>query len=109
MSCSGNELLCTEPSSSPLSLLRKTFGLDVSSALRELNANEGVLNLTGHMSSPSDDFSFKVTLNRASFVYIDHNMLLITMLLSLDRPSSMSVSMLLVNMLCNLMYDKDLM
>ncbi|OWM79247.1 hypothetical protein CDL15_Pgr003419 [Punica granatum] len=56
---SGNELLCTEPSSSPLSLLQRTFGIDICNALRELKASEGVLNLTGHISGPGDDFSFK--------------------------------------------------
>lgn len=102
MNCSGNELLCTEPSSSPLSLLRNTFGVDISNVLCELNAHEGVLNLTGHMSGPWDDFSFKVTLNRANFIFIVYDVLFIVIMLSFDRPSSMSVSMLLVNMLCNL-------
>ncbi|XP_031382191.1 DNA mismatch repair protein MLH3 isoform X2 [Punica granatum] len=64
---SGNELLCTEPSSSPLSLLQRTFGIDICNALRELKASEGVLNLTGHISGPGDDFSFKAF----QYVYIN--------------------------------------
>ncbi|KAK4777600.1 hypothetical protein SAY87_017787 [Trapa incisa] len=64
---SGNELIATKPSLSPLSLLRNNFGFDVPNALRELNACEGVLNLTGHMSGPWDDFSFKAF----QYVYIN--------------------------------------
>ncbi|CAL5373552.1 unnamed protein product [Camellia sinensis] len=51
---SGDELFCTTPSSSPLSLLTSGFGIEIFSSLRELNVSDGVLKLSGYMSSPRD-------------------------------------------------------
>lgn len=64
--CSEGELLCTEPSLSPLSLLRSNFGIDISNGLHELNVHEGTLHLTGYMSSPYGGYNFKVAL-KSSF------------------------------------------
>ncbi|KAL7223717.1 hypothetical protein ACSBR1_025210 [Camellia fascicularis] len=51
---SEDELFCTTPSSSPLSLLTSGFGFEISSSLHELNVSDGVLKLSGYMSSPCD-------------------------------------------------------
>ncbi|KAL7192834.1 hypothetical protein ACSBR2_024616 [Camellia fascicularis] len=51
---SEDELFCTTPSSSPLSLLTSGFGIEISSSLHELNVSDGVLKLSGYMSSPRD-------------------------------------------------------
>ncbi|CAL5326570.1 unnamed protein product [Camellia sinensis] len=51
---SEDELFCTTPSSSPLSLLTSGFGIEIFSSLRELNVSDGVLKLSGYMSSPRD-------------------------------------------------------
>ncbi|CAL5371277.1 unnamed protein product [Camellia sinensis] len=45
---------CTTPSSSPLSLLTSGFGIEIFSSLHELNVSDGVLKLSGYMSSPRD-------------------------------------------------------
>ncbi|THG01152.1 hypothetical protein TEA_015865 [Camellia sinensis var. sinensis] len=49
-----DELFCTTPSSSPLSLLTSGFGIEIFSSLHELNVSDGVLKLSGYMSSPRD-------------------------------------------------------
>ncbi|CAL5326485.1 unnamed protein product [Camellia sinensis] len=51
---SEDELFCTTPSSSPLSLLTSGFGIEIFSSLHELNVSDGVLKLSGYMSSPRD-------------------------------------------------------
>lgn len=56
---SEEELLYTQSSSSPLSLLRNAFGIEVSSSLRELNLSDGIIKLSGYMSSPSSTLSVK--------------------------------------------------
>ncbi len=57
--CSGDELLCTHPSS-PLSLLTSGFGIEVSESLQELNASDSILKLSGYVSGPCDGFGIKV-------------------------------------------------
>ncbi|GFZ09462.1 MUTL protein homolog 3 [Actinidia rufa] len=54
-----DELFCTVPSSSPLSLLTSGFGIEVSSFLHELSVTDGVLKLLGYMSTPHDTSSVK--------------------------------------------------
>ncbi|KAL5984314.1 hypothetical protein ACLOJK_018418 [Asimina triloba] len=56
---SETELLCTNPSSSPLPLVTSCFGNEVSSSLQELNFNEGALKLSGYLSCPGDAFAAK--------------------------------------------------
>jgi DNA mismatch repair protein MLH3 len=56
---SGDELLCTQPSS-PLLLLKSGFGLEVSDSLHALNNSDGVLKLSGYISDPVDGFEIKV-------------------------------------------------
>lgn len=56
---SGDELLCTHPSS-PLSLLTSGFGIEVSDSVHELNASDGILKLSGFISGPCDGFGIKV-------------------------------------------------
>lgn len=55
---SGDELLCTHPSS-PLSLLTSGFGIEVSESLQELNASDSILKLSGYVSGPCDGFGIK--------------------------------------------------
>ncbi|KAF5937980.1 hypothetical protein HYC85_025486 [Camellia sinensis] len=64
---SEDELFCTTPSSSPLSLLTSGFGIEISSSLHELNVSDGVLKLSGYMSSPRDTSFVKA----CQFVYIN--------------------------------------
>ncbi|KAL6959813.1 hypothetical protein U1Q18_039969 [Sarracenia purpurea var. burkii] len=56
---SDDELFCTVPSPSPLSLFMSAFGIEVSSSLQELSVSDGVLKLQGYMSSPRDTSSVK--------------------------------------------------
>ncbi|XP_028112896.1 DNA mismatch repair protein MLH3-like [Camellia sinensis] len=58
---------CTTPSSSPLSLLTSGFGIEIFSSLHELNVSDGVLKLSGYMSSPRDTSFVKA----CQFVYIN--------------------------------------
>lgn len=60
--CSESILLCTDPSPSPLSLLRSGFGSEVSRSLHELKIGGGDLKLSGYICSPFDNFSIKVWL-----------------------------------------------
>ncbi|XP_022741001.1 DNA mismatch repair protein MLH3 [Durio zibethinus] len=64
---SEDELLSTHPSSSPLSLLMSGFGIEDSSCLQKLNANDGSIELSGLISSPSGSFAFKAF----QYVYIN--------------------------------------
>ncbi|XP_028081915.1 LOW QUALITY PROTEIN: DNA mismatch repair protein MLH3-like [Camellia sinensis] len=64
---SEDELFCTTPSSSPLSLLTSGFGIEIFSSLHELNVSDGVLKLSGYMSSPRDTSFVKA----CQFVYIN--------------------------------------
>uniref|UniRef100_A0A5B7BWE8 Putative DNA mismatch repair protein MLH3 isoform X1 n=2 Tax=Davidia involucrata TaxID=16924 RepID=A0A5B7BWE8_DAVIN len=64
---SEDELLCTYPSLSPLSLLTSSFGIEVSSSLRELDVSDGVLKLSGYMTGPCDTSSVKAF----QYVYIN--------------------------------------
>lgn len=57
---SEDELLSTHFASSPLSLLRSGFGIKDSSFLHEISAKDGVLRISGYISSPYDSFSVKV-------------------------------------------------
>ncbi|XP_048334561.2 DNA mismatch repair protein MLH3 [Ziziphus jujuba] len=60
-------LLCTHPAS-PLTLLTSSFGIEVSASLRELNASDGKLKVSGYVSGPSvDDPTIKVF----QYVYIN--------------------------------------
>lgn len=110
--CSEGELLCTEPSLSPLSLLRSNFGIDISNGLHELNVHEETLHLTGYMSSPYGGYNFKVALKssfhsfllfyfRPSWLEFSSVSFFSTFLLIVItqycRPCSMSVSMPYVN------------
>ncbi|XP_059437767.1 DNA mismatch repair protein MLH3 isoform X3 [Corylus avellana] len=63
---SGDELLCTQPSS-PLLLLKSGFGLEVSDSLHKLNISDGVLKLSGYISDPVDGFEIKAF----QYVYIN--------------------------------------
>ncbi|KAL4027258.1 hypothetical protein IC575_015721 [Cucumis melo] len=60
-------LLCTDPSPSPLSLLRSGFGSEVSRSLHELKIGGGDLKLSGYICSPFDNFSIK----GVQYVYIN--------------------------------------
>ncbi|XP_038903643.1 DNA mismatch repair protein MLH3 isoform X2 [Benincasa hispida] len=60
-------LLCTDPSPSPLSLLRSGFGSEVSRSLHELKIGDGDLKLSGYICSPFDSFSIKAV----QYVYIN--------------------------------------
>ncbi|OVA00634.1 DNA mismatch repair protein [Macleaya cordata] len=60
---SGDELLCTDPSLSPLSLVASGFGTDISGSLCEVSFSEGVLNLSGYLSGRVDSFFMKVDMN----------------------------------------------
>ncbi|GJM99480.1 hypothetical protein PR202_ga16579 [Eleusine coracana subsp. coracana] len=54
-----DEFLCTAPSSSPLPLISKSFGDDVSKHLHEIAASEQDWVLSGHISGPTDVFCTK--------------------------------------------------
>ncbi|KAK2966834.1 hypothetical protein RJ640_027793, partial [Escallonia rubra] len=54
---SEDELLRTCPSSSPLSLLRSAFGVEVCSSLHELDVSNSILKLSGYISGPCETFS----------------------------------------------------
>lgn len=56
-----DEFLCTAPSSSPLPLISKCFGDDVSKHLHEVAASEQDWVLSGHISGPTDVFCSKVS------------------------------------------------
>ncbi|XP_034578389.1 DNA mismatch repair protein MLH3 isoform X3 [Setaria viridis] len=56
---SEDELLYTAPSSSPLPLISKKFGDDVSRCLHEIAASDQSWVLSGHVSGPSDVFHTK--------------------------------------------------
>ncbi|XP_031269217.1 DNA mismatch repair protein MLH3 isoform X2 [Pistacia vera] len=64
---SEDELLSTHFASSPLSLLRSGFGIEDSSFLHEISAKDGVLRISGYISSPCDSFSMKTF----QYVYIN--------------------------------------
>ncbi|XP_043709319.1 DNA mismatch repair protein MLH3 isoform X2 [Telopea speciosissima] len=57
---SEDEMLCTPSSFSPLSLVMRNFGLEVSNSLHRLNFSEGALKLSGYLSAPGDSFPMKV-------------------------------------------------
>ncbi|KAH7566166.1 hypothetical protein JRO89_XS08G0108900 [Xanthoceras sorbifolium] len=61
------ELLSTHSSSSPLSLLMSGFGIEDSSFLHELNADDDVFKISGYISSPCNTFSDKAF----QYVYIN--------------------------------------
>ncbi|CAL5371396.1 unnamed protein product [Camellia sinensis] len=65
---SEDELFCTTPSSSPLSLLTSGFGIEIFSSLRELNVSDGVLKLSGYMSSPRDTSFVKCAKTSTLFI-----------------------------------------
>ncbi|KAI8017918.1 DNA mismatch repair protein MLH3 [Camellia lanceoleosa] len=73
---SEDELFCTTPSSSPLSLLTSGFGIEISSSLHELNVSDGVLKLSGYMSSPRDTSFVKacqfVCIHEIDYLAITH-------------------------------------
>lgn len=52
-------LLCTIPSSSPLSLISDCFGNEVSGSLHEIVYSDQTLMLSGYISGPADAFSTK--------------------------------------------------
>ncbi|XP_022158273.1 DNA mismatch repair protein MLH3 isoform X5 [Momordica charantia] len=56
---SESNVLCTYPSSSPLSLLRSGFGSEVSRSLHEVKIGDGDLKLSGYICSPFDSFTIK--------------------------------------------------
>ncbi|KAL5663158.1 hypothetical protein ACJX0J_023266, partial [Zea mays] len=56
---SEDELLYTEFSSSPLPLISKTFGDDISRCLHEITASDQGWTLSGHISGPADVFCTK--------------------------------------------------
>ncbi|XP_022971390.1 DNA mismatch repair protein MLH3 isoform X1 [Cucurbita maxima] len=60
-------LLYTNPSPSPLSLLRSGFGSEISRSLRELKIGDGDLKLSGYICSPFDTFTIKAV----QYVYIN--------------------------------------
>ncbi|XAR73676.1 hypothetical protein NMG60_11007728 [Bertholletia excelsa] len=64
---SDDELFCTAPSPSPLALLMSCFGIEVSNSLYELEVCDGVLKLSGYMSSPHDSSCLKAF----QYVYVN--------------------------------------
>ncbi|XP_057958791.1 DNA mismatch repair protein MLH3 isoform X2 [Malania oleifera] len=56
---SEDDLLGTQPSPSPLTLLTSVFGIEVSSSLHEVNLSGGALKLSGYVSGPSSTSSVK--------------------------------------------------
>ncbi|XP_074308711.1 DNA mismatch repair protein MLH3 isoform X2 [Silene latifolia] len=63
---SDDELLCTHASPSPLSLLCSNFGIE-SSSLCKLSFSEGLLKLTGYVSSPSSLLTSKAI----QYIYVN--------------------------------------
>ncbi|KAJ7953230.1 DNA mismatch repair protein MLH3 [Quillaja saponaria] len=63
---SEDELLSTRPSS-PLSILTRAFGPEVSSSLHPLEVHDGVLRLSGYISGPCNSFAMKAL----QYVYIN--------------------------------------
>ncbi|KAM1844018.1 hypothetical protein ACFX13_018485 [Malus domestica] len=64
---SEDELLRTTPSPSPLILLKRTFGTEISNALHELNISDGRLKLSGYISTPCNNLADKAF----QYVYIN--------------------------------------
>ncbi|KAJ4714043.1 DNA mismatch repair protein MLH3 [Melia azedarach] len=64
---SEDELLITRSSASPLPLMMRSFGIENSGFLHEVNANDGVLKISGYISSPSASISIK----DVQYVYIN--------------------------------------
>ncbi|XP_008241931.1 PREDICTED: DNA mismatch repair protein MLH3 [Prunus mume] len=64
---SEDELLSTISSPSPLALLKRTVGIEVSTALRELNISDGKIELSGYISSPCNSLAIKAF----QYVYIN--------------------------------------
>ncbi|KAG8373586.1 hypothetical protein BUALT_Bualt11G0039800 [Buddleja alternifolia] len=64
---SGDELLHTKPSLSPLPILFSNFGIENSGAFYELNVSDGELKLSGYISDPREIFSSKAI----QYVYIN--------------------------------------
>lgn len=64
---SEEEIFCATPSSSPLSRLTSGYGVEVTSSLHELNVADGVLKLSGYVSSPCDTSSVKAF----QYIYIN--------------------------------------
>jgi hypothetical protein len=58
-----DEFLCAAPSLSPLPLISKSFGDDVSRHLHKIAASEQDWVLSGHISGPADVFFTKVSLS----------------------------------------------
>lgn len=58
--CSEDELLRTISSPSPLALLKRTVGIEVSTALHEVNISDGKIELSGYISSPCNSLAIKV-------------------------------------------------
>ncbi|KAM1630203.1 hypothetical protein FF2_017957 [Malus domestica] len=58
---SEDELLRTTPSPSPLILLKRTFGTEISNALHELNISDGRLELSGYISTPCNNLADKMS------------------------------------------------
>ncbi|CAN6541392.1 unnamed protein product [Malus baccata var. baccata] len=56
-----DELLGTTPSPSPLILLKRTFGTEISNALHELNISDGRLELSGYISTPCNNLADKMS------------------------------------------------
>ncbi|BBH08111.1 MUTL protein homolog 3 [Prunus dulcis] len=59
MQSSEDELLRTISSPSPVALLKRTVGIEVSPALHELNISDGEIELSGYISSPCNSLAFK--------------------------------------------------
>lgn len=64
---SGDQVLCTHPSPSPLPLVSSGFGIDVSSSLCKLDFSKGILKLSGYLSAPVGTCSLKAL----QYVYIN--------------------------------------
>ncbi|PIN23390.1 hypothetical protein CDL12_03874 [Handroanthus impetiginosus] len=64
---SADELLHTEPSSSPLPILSSYFGIENLTAFYKLNLSDGELKLSGYISDPREIFSLKAI----QYVYIN--------------------------------------
>ncbi|XP_071707825.1 DNA mismatch repair protein MLH3 isoform X2 [Rutidosis leptorrhynchoides] len=56
---SGLDVISLYPSSSPLPVLAKGFGVEVSQSLSKLDESDGKLKLSGYISGPYEDFSVK--------------------------------------------------
>ncbi|MCL7024487.1 hypothetical protein MKW94_003808 [Papaver nudicaule] len=64
---SGNEILYTTPSLSPIPLVSSGFGTDVSRSLCEVNFSDEVLSVSGYLSAPAATFSMKAL----QYIYIN--------------------------------------